>query len=97
MLQVRVDDYTKKRASQVFNALGIDLSTAVRVFLFKSITVGGFPFEMTVTENELKAFQALEDAHKISKELGNDKMSLKEINKIIKETRKESKKVTNDK
>ena len=87
MLQVRVDDEIKNKASEIFNALGIDLSTAVRIFLLKSIAVGGLPFEMNIDNSTVKALAALERMGQKSKELGNDKLTLDEINEIIAEFR----------
>ena len=91
MLQVRIDDEIKNKASEIFNALGIDLSTAVRIFLLKSIAVGGIPFEMNINSSGIKAMEAMERMGQKSKELGNDKMTLDEINEIIAETRKQKK------
>lgn len=91
MLQVRVDDETKNKASELFNALGIDLSTAVRIFLLKCIAVGGLPFEMNINSSTIKALSALERIGQKSKELGTDKLSLDEINAIISEVREEIK------
>ena len=87
MLQVRVDDEIKNKASEIFNALGIDLSTAVRIFLLKSIAVGGLPFEMNIDNSTIKALAALERMGRKSKELGNDQLTLEQINEIIAEFR----------
>ena len=89
MLQVRIDDELKNKASKLFNELGIDLSTAVRIFFLRCIAVGGIPFEMNVNNTSIKALAAMERMGKKSKELGNDKMTLDEINEIIKEVRNE--------
>ena len=91
MLQVRVDDETKNKASEIFNALGIDLSTAVRIFLLKCIAVGGLPFEMNINSSTVNALAALERMGQKSKELGNDQLTPKEINKIITEVRNKQK------
>ena len=91
MLQVRVDDETKNKASEIFNALGIDLSTAVRIFLLKCIAVGGLPFEMNINSSTVNALAALERMGQKSKELGNDQMTLEEINEIIAEVRNKQK------
>ena len=88
MLQVRIDDDLKNRASALFNELGIDLSTAVRIFLMKCLAVGGLPFEMNVNNTTIKFLAALESMGKTSKELGNDKMTLDQINEIIDKTRR---------
>ncbi|MDD7224360.1 MAG: type II toxin-antitoxin system RelB/DinJ family antitoxin, partial [Lachnospiraceae bacterium] len=36
LVQVRIDDELKNQATAVYDALGIDLSTAVRMFLKRS-------------------------------------------------------------
>ena len=88
MLQVRIDDDLKNRASALFNELGIDLSTAVRIFFMKCLAVGGLPFEMNVNNTTIKFLAALESMERTSKELGNDKMTLDQINEIINKTRR---------
>ena len=50
VLQVRIDDELKNQANEIFNELGIDLSTAVRMFLKRAVAVKGLPFEMTLDE-----------------------------------------------
>ncbi len=48
LLQVRVEDSLKDEAAQVFDRLGIDTSTAVRMFLKRAIMENGIPFRMTL-------------------------------------------------
>ena len=48
IVQFRVDDDIKKKASELYESLGIDLSTALRSFLRRSIVVGGFPYPMNI-------------------------------------------------
>lgn len=66
MLQVRIDDELKNEASKLFNEMGIDLSTAVRIFFRKCLAVGGIPFEMNISKTSLKGFVALEKMRDIS-------------------------------
>jgi len=46
LLQVRIDENEKEQASSIFKALGLDLSTAVRMFICKSILENGLPFDV---------------------------------------------------
>ena len=46
-IQVRVDDELKDSADSLFTSLGLDTSTAVRMFLVASIDAGGIPFAIT--------------------------------------------------
>ena len=48
VLQIRVDADLKAKAAAIYEELGIDLPTAVRIFLKRSIMENGLPFEMTL-------------------------------------------------
>lgn len=92
VLQVRVDDDLKNQATAIYNELGIDLSTAVRMFLRKTVSVGGIPFETKIDETTLKAILAVENMRNISESNGNSSMTLNDINQEIKKAREEKKK-----
>ena len=49
-IQVRTDKKIKKNAQQVLKDLGMDLSTAINIYLMKIIATKGIPF-LIVTEN----------------------------------------------
>ena len=91
VLQVRVDDELKNQAAAIYNELGIDLSTAVRMFFKKSVLVGGIPFDTKINESTLKAILAIDRMRTISEENGNSEMNLDEINEEIKKAREDSK------
>ena len=83
LVQVRIDDELKNQATAVYDALGIDLSTAVRMFLKRSVMVNGVPFNMTLPKNDYKAeraARALQELSNAAVENGTSEMSLEEIN-----------------
>jgi DNA-damage-inducible protein J len=43
-IQVRVEDQLKDSADMLFSSLGLDTSTAIRMFLVASMEAGGIPF-----------------------------------------------------
>jgi len=45
-IAVRVDDKLKKDATEVFNDLGLDMSTAVKLFLKQSVLTKSIPFDV---------------------------------------------------
>lgn len=92
VLQVRVDDELKNQALAIYNAIGMDLSTAIRMFLKKSVMVGGIPFDTKIDDSTLKAILAVDNMRTISESNGNSNMTMDEINGIIKTTRLESNK-----
>ena len=50
LLQVRLDETLKTEAAQVFESLGIDTSTAIRMFLKRAVMERGIPFSMTLNK-----------------------------------------------
>lgn len=65
---VRLDSDLKKRSEAIYSELGINLTTAINVFLRKSLTVGGFPFDVRIDEPNRETTLALLEADKISKD-----------------------------
>lgn len=43
---VRIDSEVKNQSEAIFNSLGLNLTTAINVFLRKAIQAGGFPFDV---------------------------------------------------
>ena len=91
LIQIRVDEETKKKAIALFDALGLDLSTAVRAFLKKAIAVGGMPFDLRIDLLTDRAKAAVNKMQQTSQENGNSEMTLEEINEEIAATRRERK------
>lgn len=94
LLQVRVEDSLKDEAAQVFEKLGIDTSTAVRMFLKRAIMENGIPFRMTLPKtpyNADRGYRAMVEISDASEENGVSDMSLDEINAEIETSRKERK------
>lgn len=50
-LQVRMDAKLKKEASKVFKAMGLDLSTGVKLFLTQVVRTKSIPFEIFTYDN----------------------------------------------
>ena len=91
LVQVRIDDELKNQATAVYDALGIDLSTAVRMFLKRSVMVNGVPFYMTLPKKDYKAeraVRALQELSNAAVENGTSEMTLEEINAEINAVRK---------
>ena len=65
---IRLDSDLKKRTESMYAELGIDLNTAIIVFLQKSLEVRGFPFEVRLEEPNKETLLALLDADKIFKD-----------------------------
>lgn len=53
-VQVRVDEQTKKASSKILEDLGLDISSAVKVYLKQIIATKGIPFPI-LTRNGMTA------------------------------------------
>ena len=83
IMQIRIDTNLKQEATAIFEELGLDLPTAIRIFLKKSVKDKGIPFDLrehAVSNEAINAMLALnENAHKN----GTVRMSKTEIEKEI--------------
>lgn len=92
VMQVRVDDDLRTKATAVYDELGIDLPTAIRMFLKRSVVVNGVPFSMTLPKQDYKAesaIRAMQNLSESAQQNGTADMSLDEINAEIAACRKE--------
>lgn len=92
LVQIRLDDELKSEACELYEALGIDLPTAVRMFIKRSVMVKGIPFSMTLPEETYKAERAVRAMKEISMEAkasGTADLTLDEINAEIDAVRQE--------
>ena len=86
VMQVRVDDDLRAKAAAVYDELGIDLPTAIRMFLKRSVVVNGVPFSMTLPKQEYRAerpTRAEKGLSEAPKQKDTADMSLDEINAEI--------------
>ena len=92
LLQVRVEDSLKNEAAIVFENLGIDLSTAVRMFLKRAVMDNGIPFRMTLPKEPYRAergYRAMQEISEAAERNGVSDMPLEEINAEIEASRAE--------
>ena len=86
LLQLRIDDNLKQEASEIYSQLGLDLPTAIRMFLKRSVQVRGIPFSMILPDEDYKAEAAIAAMKRMSKDAEKADladMTLEEINAEI--------------
>ncbi|MDU2560221.1 MULTISPECIES: type II toxin-antitoxin system RelB/DinJ family antitoxin [Streptococcus] len=59
-MSIRLDSEVKEQAQQVFSNLGMDMTTAINIFLRQAIQYQGLPFDVRLDENR-KLLQVLTD------------------------------------
>ncbi|HHX54443.1 MAG TPA: type II toxin-antitoxin system RelB/DinJ family antitoxin [Clostridiales bacterium] len=65
---VRMDKDIKKQCEEMFGELGINLTTAINVFLRQSLRVGGFPFDVRIEQPNKETVAAMLEAERIARD-----------------------------
>lgn len=92
LVQVRVDKQLKQEVTEIYESLGMDLPTAVRMFFTRSKMVRGLPFDTTLPENVITRSEAVNAFDELRRQAADvPEMTLEEINAEIKEVRAERK------
>jgi len=60
-ITIRIDENTKKEAESVLDTLGLNMTTAITVFLNKLIRVKGMPFDVTIEQDSPTKERALKN------------------------------------
>lgn len=97
VLQIRIEDDLKKQVSDLFESLGMDIPTAVRIFFKRALIENGIPFEVKgmpspTKQDGLNLLAALHEAQRQAHENGVDNLTEEEIEAEIKAARAERKK-----
>ena len=66
-ISVRMDGDIKKQCEALYGELGINLTTAINVFLRQSLRVGGFPFDVRLDQPNKEPIAAMLEAERIAR------------------------------
>lgn len=66
--QIRVDADIKQQANFLFHNLGLDMSSAVNLFLHQCVLRGGLPFNVEMPKYSQATLDAMEEARRISRD-----------------------------
>lgn len=72
-LNVNVDAKTKEEATRILKELGLNMTTAVNMFLAQIVRRDGIPFEVVNNKPSREVIKALKEADKIEKEIKANK------------------------
>jgi DNA-damage-inducible protein J len=65
-LNIRIQPDIKEQAKQVFNAYGLDMTTAVNIFFRKVIATQGIPFDLRPDTPNAETLAAIKEAEDIA-------------------------------
>lgn len=84
--QIRIDTDIKKQATDLFNDLGLDMSSAVNLFLHQCILRGGLPFRVEMPRYNQRTLDAMDEARRISRDPDvKGYTSMEELGKALEE------------
>lgn len=64
----RIDTELRSQSEALFGALGMNLGTAINVFLRKAVRVGGFPFDVNIDSPNRETIEAMIEAERIARD-----------------------------
>ncbi|MDY6415851.1 MAG: type II toxin-antitoxin system RelB/DinJ family antitoxin [Succinivibrio dextrinosolvens] len=64
-INIRVDEELKKNANLLFSKLGLNMSTAINIFLQMAVNQNGLPFRVALNYNK-ETLEAFEEANDIA-------------------------------
>ena len=67
-ITVRMDSDIKKQCEAIYGELGINLTTAINVFLRQSLRAGGFPFDVRLDQPNKETMAAMLEAERIARD-----------------------------
>jgi DNA-damage-inducible protein J len=62
-LNIRVDKDLKSKAEAIFSELGLNMSTAMNIFLRYSVRYGGIPFNLRIESPNAETLAAIDDVN----------------------------------
>ena len=74
-LNIRIDKFTKEQAEKIFNQLGLNMTTAINMFLRSTIREHGIPFELKLDTPNKETIEAIEEGRKMLKDPNTPKYS----------------------
>lgn len=83
-ISVLIDSDLKEEAASILEECGLDIPSAVNLFLHQCVLRRGLPFDVTLPSYKRKTLAAMEEAKKISKDPSiKGYSSIEELNEAL--------------
>lgn len=67
-LNIRTDKDIKDAAEKIFNELGMNMTTAINIFLRQTIRTNGIPFDLKLGTPNAETVAAIEEGRRIARD-----------------------------
>lgn len=78
-VNIRIDDNLKKSADMLFSEMGMNMTTAITIFVRQAVRQGGIPFEITVNTDPFYSESNLKVLRQSIKEADEGKLTEHEL------------------
>jgi DNA-damage-inducible protein J len=78
-INIRIDDDLKIRADNIFDELGLNMTTAFTMFIRQTIRQGGIPFEVTTRQDPFYSVENMKVLLKSIQEAEEGKLTAHEL------------------
>jgi len=78
-VNIRIDDDLKVRADNIFNELGLNMTTAFTMFIRQTIRQGGIPFEVTTRNDPFYSDENMKILRKSIQDVKEGKLTAHEL------------------
>lgn len=82
-LNIRVDKNIKETSEKVFESLGLNMSTAINIFLRQVIRVNGIPFEIKGDIPNKETIEAIEEGIKLANDNSKGYTNIEDLKKAL--------------
>ncbi len=66
-MNIRMDSEVKQKAEALFGEIGMNMTTAINIFLKQAIRENGIPFELKINQPNHETIEAIAESEKIIK------------------------------
>ena len=78
-INIRIDDELKRRADNIFEELGLNMTTAFTMFIRQTIRQGGIPFEITTRTDPFYSAENMKVLRESIKKAEEGKLTVHEL------------------
>ena len=82
-LNIRIDKNVKETSEKVFEDLGLNMTTAINMFLRQVIRVNGIPFEIKGDVPNKETIAAIEESIKLAKDNTKGYSNVEDLKKAL--------------
>ena len=82
-LNIRIDKNIKETSEKIFEDLGLNMTTAINMFLRQVIRVNGIPFEIKANTPNKETLEAIEESIRLANDNSNGYSSIEDLKNAL--------------